>query len=379
MPGPNMLLFYSDQHRRDTVGAYGGWWVHTPSLDALASEGALFERSYTNIPVYIAARYSLLTGMRCKVHGHYGNESTPADAAIPTIPLLLSNAGYVTQAIGKMHFQPPRRHHGFDRMLLMEETPDTRQEDDYLLYRKSVGFGHIRHAHGVRHLLYHQPQRSLLPEEQHGTRWVADRVIDFLRAHRKRRWFLWAGWIAPHPPFNAPARWAEYYLDRDVPEPARSPDEALVERLRELCHLADIDPQDLPLIRRCRQLYYAQVSFVDEQVGRILDELDRLGLRKDTLVVYTSDHGELLGDHFGWQKCVHYEPVVGVPLIAHFPEGGGIRSRQFVDGLDLFPTFMAAAGVPLPTGWQYPGGSLRALLAGDDRRSGIIGSSRSGR
>ena len=369
MPGSNILLLFADQHRRDTLGAYGAGWVRSPSLDGLASEGVLFSRSYTHVPVCVAARYSLLTGRRCKETGFFSNWGPGLDPSIPTIPNVLREAGYVTQAIGKMHWKPPRNHHGFDRMLLMEETPSTREEDDFLLYLKSVGLGHVRHAHGVRHLLYHQPQQSILPEEHHGTRWVADRVIEFLRAHRNRRWFLWAGWIAPHPPLNAAPRWAEFYRDRDVPDPIRSPDETLSERLQELRYLGDIDPDNLPLIRRCRQLYAAQVSFVDEQIGRILEELDRLGLRDDTLVVYTSDHGELLGDHYGWQKQVAYEGSLAVPMIARFPAGPrGVRCDEFVDPLDLFPTFLEAAEVSLPEGAEYPGGSLRSLLQGDGER-----------
>lgn len=369
MAGPNILLLFADQHRRDTLGAYGADWIHSPCLDGLTSEGVLYSRSYTHVPVCVAARYSLLTGQRCKSTGFFSNWGPGLDPSMPTLPGILRQAGYVTQAIGKMHWKPPRNHHGFDRMLLMEETPSTREEDDFLLYLKSVGLGHIRHAHGVRHLLYHQPQQSILPEEHHGTRWVADRSIEFLRAHRNRRWFLWAGWIAPHPPFNAAPRWAEFYRDRSVPDPIRSPDETPSERLKELRHLADIDPDNLPLIRRCRQLYAAQVSFVDEQIGRILGELDRLGLRNDTLVVYTSDHGELLGDHFGWQKQVAYDGSVGIPMIARFPDGpSGVRCDEFVDPLDLFPTFLEAAEVPLPEGRAYPGGSLRTILQGGGTR-----------
>ena len=363
MPGPNILLLFSDQHRGDFLGAYGARWVHSPSLDDLAADGVLYTNAYTHVPVCVAARYGILTGRRARETGFFSNWGPGLDPSIPTLPLLLSDAGYVTQAIGKMHWQPPRRHHGFDRMLLMEETPETREEDDYLLYLKSVGYGHIRHAHGVRHLLYHQPQRSLLPEEHQGTRWVAERVIEFLRAHRNRRWFLWAGWIAPHPPFNAADRWAEFYTGREVPDPIRSPQETLPERLVELRFLADIDPDNLPLIRRCRELYCAQISFLDEQIGRILDELDRLGLRNDTLVIYTSDHGELLGDHWGWQKQVAYEGSVRVPLVVRFPGGpAGERLSPFVDLLDIFPTICDLAGIPLPG--EYPGGSLRMVAEG---------------
>ncbi|HHN46251.1 MAG TPA: arylsulfatase [Planctomycetes bacterium] len=370
MSRPNILLLYADQHRRDWLGCYGADWMHSPNIDALASEGVAYDRSYTHVPVCVAARYGLVTGQRCKVTGYYGNEARPMDAAIPVLPQMLSDAGYVAQAVGKMHFQPPRRHHGFDRLLLMEETPETREEDDYLLYLKSVGLGNIRHAHGVRHLLYHQPQRSIVPEEHMGTRWVADRSIEFLRAHRKRPFFLWSSWIMPHPPFNAAPRWAEYYLDKEMPAPVCSPDEALSEHVRELGYIGDVDFDDRERMRRVRQLYAAQISFVDEQAGRVLDELERLGLAENTLVVYSSDHGELLGDHYGWQKGNAYEGAIAVPMVARFPGRlrGGSRRSEFVDALDIFPTFLEAAGLPLPEGREYPGGSLLALDAGRDTR-----------
>jgi len=357
---PNILILFTDQQRYDTLGCMGNPYIVTPNLDRLATEGCLYRFAHTPNPVCVPARYCLLTGQRSVVHRHYQNSKHAIDPAIPTIPALLSNAGYHTQAIGKMHWQPARNHHGFHRMLLMEETPDYRQDDDYLMYLKSVGYGHIRHAHGVRHLLYMQPQQSIIPEEHHGTRWVADRVIEFLRENRNRRWFLWAGWIAPHPPFNAVPRWAEFYRNREVPLPNRREDEVLSPKIVDMNWFADMHNASPQRIRRVWQLYYAQVSFVDEQIGRILDELDALGLAENTLVIFTSDHGELLGDHWGWQKQCPYEPVVRIPLIMRWPGRipAGSRSDQFVDLLDLAPTILDAAGLQWPATWTFPGDSL---------------------
>ena len=186
--GPNVLLLFCDQLRRDALGCYGNEHVHTPNLDRLAAEGRTYERAYTPVPVCIPARHCLLTGHRPKVHGYWENWQRPMDAGIPTLPRILRDGNYVTEAIGKMHFQPPRSHHGFERMQIMEETPDTREEDDYLLYLKSVGLGNVQHQHGVRHLLYMQPQRALIPEEHTGNHWV--RPVDRISEGQRRTQLL---------------------------------------------------------------------------------------------------------------------------------------------------------------------------------------------
>ncbi len=366
---PNILLLFTDQQRYDTLGCMGNPHIVTPNLDRLASQGCLYRFGHTPNPVCIPARHCLLTGQRSVVHRYYQNQGHTLDQGIPTLPRILSHAGYHTEAIGKMHFVPPREHHGFRRMQLMEETPHHRQDDDYLVYLKSVGCGHIRHGHGVRHLLYHQPQQSIVPEEHHGTHWVADRTIEFLRENRNRNWFCWSSWIAPHPPLNATPRWAEFYRDRDVPAPNRIEGEALAQRQRGLDWFADMHTATPQRLRRSTQSYYAQISFVDEQVGRILDELERLGMADNTLVVFTSDHGEMLGDHWSWQKQCSYEAAVRVPFVMRFPGcvPAGSVSDDFVDLIDLMPTFADAAEVSLPGTWSFPGDSLLSPRGHRDR------------
>lgn len=366
---PNILLLFTDQQRYDALGCMGNPYIVTPNLDRLAGQGCLYRFAHTPNPVCIPARYCLLTGQRSVVHRYYQNQGHHMDPAIPTLPRILSDAGYHTQAIGKMHFQPSREHHGFRRMQLMEETPHYRQDDDYLMYLKSAGFGHIRHGHGVRHLLYHQPQQSIVPEEHHGSHWVADRTIEFLRENRNRPWFCWSSWIAPHPPLNAPPRWAEFYRNRQVPPPNRCKGESLAQFHRGMDWFADMDKASPQRLARSTQAYYAQISFVDEQIGRILSELDELGLADNTLVLFASDHGEMLGDHWAWQKQCSYEPAIRVPMILRFPgrAPAGATNDDFVDLLDLLPTIAGAAGAPLPGNWRFPGDNLLAPQGHRDR------------
>ena len=362
---PNILLLFSDQLRRDALGIYGNPIVQTPNIDALARQGMVFNRAYTPSPVCMSARHCLVTGHRPKVHGYWSNNEIAMDCRIPTLPRLLRDNGMIAQAIGKMHFMPPRAHHGFDRMLLMEETPATREEDDYLLYLKTQGLGHICHQHGVRHVLYHQPQRALVPEEHTGNHWVADRSIEFLQANAGRGFFLWSSWIAPHPPFNTVKRWAEFYDAGDMPLPATDPDEVVGSHAKAMHFLADVDggtPQRRERrIRRMKACYYAQVSHVDEQVGRILNSLEELGLAENTLVIFTADHGEMLGDHGSWQKSTHYEGAWGIPMIVRWPKRipAGGRSDAFVSLLDVLPTCLGAAGIAYPSfDVPPPGASL---------------------
>lgn len=365
---PNILLLTTDQQRHDTLGAAGFSYMRTPNLDRLAGEGSLYTHACTPVPICLAARHNLLTGLSPRFHGFPDNMHRAVTRAdLPTLPRILADAGYETRAIGKMHFIPPRRHNGFDRMELMEELPWYREQDDYALYLKSVGLGHVQHIHGVRHLLYMLPQRSLIPEEHHGTKWVADRGIDFLQTNRGRQpFFLWLSWIAPHPPFDIPDRWADAYAGASLPDPcvAKSPTSALAEENRML--------GDLPTpeyVRRMREVYCAAISHVDEQIGRVLAALDETGLADNTLVIFTSDHGELLGDYGLYQKWLPYDAAIRVPLIVRFPgrvEPGSL-SDSFVDLNDILPTVLDATAVDYPGDLSLSGESLFASQPVKDR------------
>ncbi|NRA37563.1 MAG: sulfatase-like hydrolase/transferase, partial [Planctomycetes bacterium] len=304
---PNILLLFTDQQRYDTLANTHNDEVRdtlqTPTFDRLCREGTRFDRAYTPNPVCIPARYNMITGLPARYHGHPDNCLTPCPADIPLLPQILSENGYQTHAIGKMHFVPfARQHHGFHRLECMEETPRHRSDDDYLLFLKENGHDTI-HQHGVRQLLYHQPQRSLVPEEFHGSHWVADRSIKFLQeaADDSRPFFLKASWIHPHPPYNVPERLCDLYKDKSLPKRiARTNAEEnrndLVPKARNSFELGDGLLEDDERFRRHQELYHASVAFVDEQMGRVLDELDRLGIADNTLVLTASDHGEMLGD-----------------------------------------------------------------------------------
>lgn len=368
MSQPNILLLFVDQMRYDAMCCAGNPVIKTPGLDRLAREGMHFTHAVTPVPVCVAARQSLITGQRCAVHGRFGNNLPLPEPNLYTLPQLLGIAGYQTRAIGKMHFIPPRRHYGFHRMELMEEIPKCREEDEYLLYLKRVGYGHIRQVHGVRNLLYHHPQVSVIPEEHHGSTWVADRTVDFLHEHRYQPFFCWSSWIAPHLPWNAPEPFASMYpIDTvDPPHNWDQPREALPPSMRHAKQTSDTAFASMDHLRRIKALYYGNISLIDKGVGRILDALDGLGLAENTLVVFASDHGEMMGDHGAFQKSKPYEASARVPFLARLPgriEAGRTPADR-VSLLDLMPTFLSLAGVEYPGSPPLPGASLLGAPGG---------------
>ncbi len=352
---PNVLLLMVDQMRADAMGCAGNSQIQTPGLDRMAAQGLRFARGYSNVPVCIPARHSTMTGQPCSVHLRPTLTVPNPEPMLPTLAHLLGLAGYRTHAIGKMHWRPVRRHHGFHRMELMEEIPDWRDEDEYLMYLQQHGYGHIREVHGIRNILYHLPQVSLIPEEHHGSTWVADRTVDFLEQNARsgnRPFFCFSSWIAPHPPWNPPEPYASMY-DPDalsLPETWERDPQTLPPTVRQLTQYADVQHASPELLQRIKALYYGSVSLIDRGVGRILATLDRLGLSENTLVIFTSDHGEMLGEQHAFQKAIPYEPAARVPFLMRMPSRvrQGAVSDEFVSLLDILPTALDLAEVEYP-------------------------------
>jgi arylsulfatase A-like enzyme len=358
---PNILLLFTDQQRFDTINACGYPHMITPNLDRLVNEGCSFENAYTPNPVCVPARHNIMTGLPAKYHGYYANSAHPLNHLFPTLPRILADNKYDTRAIGKMHFQPVRRHSGFNKMELMEEIPEFREDDEYAMYLKEVGLGNIQNIHGVRNLLYMTPQRSLIPEEHHGSTWVADRSVEYIKENAGRRpFFLWSSWIAPHPPFDVPDTFADLYNDADIPEALKSETEITPNAAQSYIH------GDLPIgkekdyIKRMRQLYYSAISLVDKNIGKILDALEEIGELDNTLIIFSSDHGEMLGDHGCMQKMLPYDSCAKIPFLVRYPEKieKGSKRSDFADLNDILPTILDVAGIDYPGPEKLPGGSI---------------------
>lgn len=369
---PNILLITADQLRWDYVHAYGvNDFIQTPALDSLAEEGCICERAYSPNPVCIPARYNMITGLPARFHGfddnYFGEEAKPCPWELPTFAQILSDSGYATAAIGKMHFQPARRATGFDLFENCDEVVADIAEDEYAQFLQEKGYGHVGSIHGVRNVLYMQPQQSLLPEELHSSAWVADRSIRYIksRATRRRPFLLWAGFIQPHPPFDVPGSWAHNY-DKKVPAHTSTitPLSRLAVENQCIAKLSDEES-----INRMRELYSCSVSFMDYHVGRIMKALDEEGLKENTLVIFVSDHGEMLGDLDTYQKFLPYEASCRIPLLLRWPQkiAPGSRRTDFADLNDILPTLLDAAGVSYPGREELPGESLLAVNGKKDR------------
>lgn len=362
MSKPNILLIMADQLRWDWVGCYGrNNWIKTPNLDKLAEDGSLYTNCYSPNPVCIPARHNLITGLTAKDHGfddnYFGPNAKSVPSSLPTFAEIVSDAGYNTAAIGKMHFQPERRSTGFDIFLNQDEVIKDIRDDDYAMDLIDKGFGDIGSIHGVRNVLYMQPQESLLPEELHGSAWVADKSIEHIKNQKTRNkpFLLWTGFIHPHPPLDIPFSWAHLY-DGKTPECTHSKTPLSQIAIENQGNSFFSDES----LTRWRELYASAISLVDYNVGRILKALDEEGLRDNTLVIFVSDHGEMLGDNDTYQKFLAYEPSSHVPLIMRWPEKikKGTVKDGFVDLNDLYPTMVDVSGGIYNGNKELPGESL---------------------
>lgn len=375
---PNILILCADQQRFDAVGAYGNEHIQTPVMDRLAAEGVLFERCYVPNPVCAPSRASLMTGRWPGAHGLWAN-----GVALPEHERLftqdLAESGYDCGLVGKFHLAAcyggrtePRRADGF-RVFRWAHDP----------YRGSSENQYHRWLKATRPDLYAaalDPQSPItfdeMPTEHHYSRWIGNETIDFLASGRlKDRPFCFvANFFDPHHGFGAPAEYIDRYDPGAIPPPVARPGEldtkpaVLSEASRESYagHARGFTVYSERELREARAAYYAMVTLVDDEMGRILEALEREGLAQNTLVIFTSDHGEMLGDHQLMLKGpMMYEPAVRVPLVLRWPDrlAAGQRRDHLVSWVDLAATILDAAGLPAPLTNQ--GESLLGLASGD--------------
>ncbi len=373
MPRPNVLLFFTDQQRADTVGASGNSVIRTPNLDRIAREGMLFQSAYTADPVCVPARCSLITGQYPHNTGCFENrDPMPEDRA--SFMWLLTEAGYRTHAVGKMHFTPDSQAlRGLQSRDHQEEIRGKVEGDDYLEFLHTKGFGHVHDPMGQRGEMYYIPQPAQMPAELHATQWVGDRAIDFLKeAPAEEPFFLWASFIHPHPPFSPPTPWNKLYRAPNMPLAKRPHQcESLhthINRFQNRYKYRD-NGVDNNLLRCMKAYYYACVSFIDYQVGRVLAALEEQGQLDSTLVLYASDHGEFLGDYNCFGKRSMLDAAANVPLLARLPGrfAAGEVCQTPVSLVDVMPTILAATDIAPPAD-QRDGADLAEIARdGGDR------------
>ena len=347
---PNILLFFTDMQRADTIHALGNPVIRTPNLDRLVREGTAFSSAYSPCPVCIPARWCMHYGQYTGRSGLYVNGRMPDDNG-QSLPALLGRAGYRTQAIGKCHFTPERHAlRGFDGRLVQEEGCSNPDLDDYVRWLRDHGYDYDE-PHGTRGEMYYIPQVSLHGEADHPSQWIGDRSIDFIREQEGagQPWFLFSSFIHPHPPCAPPKPWHKLYRSPLMPLPNVPPDsESLLTWINRHQNRYKYRDQgiDRNLVRGIKAYYYATISFVDYQIGRILAALEAIGQLDNTLILFASDHGEYLGDFNSFGKRSMHDPSSRVPLIARFSErfAAGMRCEMPVSLVDVLPTCIGAAG-----------------------------------
>lgn len=354
----NVLVILTDQQRGDATGATGWDELHTPHLDSLTASGALWTRALCESPECVPARAAILTGLPPMRSGVTDN-STPLQEGSWTLPRALRTAGYATWAVGKQHFRPHRADHGFDRLILGE--PLATGDDEYLTFLDDHGYGWIDEPWGVRRDSYYLPQTSPLPDELHITTWTADATIAQLvrSSGESRPFFGIAGFLKPHPPFDPTVPFAHLYDPEVVRRPV-DPSGLLEPFPVEAAQLHSKwrEETGAMLTQSLRAHYMASISQVDVQVGRILTALNELALVQSTIVVFLSDHGELLGDHGLWGKRSFLAGACNIPLVIRAPGliSPGTRIDALASHVDLAPTLLAATGVEIPH--HLPGRNL---------------------
>lgn len=359
---PNIVLITTNQQRYDTVRPYAPDFLRTPHLDLLRHEGVRFDRAYAQTPICVPSRVCLLTGQGPLRHGMTGNGSTGDVAGrTGTLPALVAEQGYATYAVGKMHFHPPRARHGFDEILL---------PDDY--YRELADSGSplqpMRHGLGQNELY---PGVATVPEAMTLTSWIAEQSVRYIRDRRDPTcpFFLWVSFSKPHPPLDPPEPYASMYRDEEIPPPvygswsgADCP--PAFARYREKQHYDLIPPE---VITAARAAYYGLITHIDYCIGRVLSALQDVDLLADTTIVFTSDHGEFLGDHHAGGKVMLHDASARVPLIVRpAPSLGsalyGTESDALVTHTDVTATIVAAAGGTVPE--TRDGVDLQAVAEG---------------
>lgn len=367
---PNILWICTDQQRADTIHALGNPAIHTPHLDGLCGLGTAFTRAYCQSPICTPSRASFLTGRYpSNVHvARNGAATFPSEPRL--IPSLFAKAGYRTGLVGKLH------------LASAYGGPEARADDGY----QTLQYSHDPRepeAHGNAYArwarergwsfddLFFRPApnaplqyRPTVDPSVHHTTWCADQAIAFLEAAPPEPWFLSVNTFDPHPPFDAPETWAARAREAGVPPPAF--EETDLKRQARLAEVAFQTRAQRPTAETLERIasYYGMIELIDDHVGRILSALDRTHQRANTLVIFMSDHGEMLGDHgLTLKGCRFYEGLVRVPLIVSWP--GQFREGSICDELveltDVAPTLAEVLGTQLaPTN----GRSLVRILRG---------------
>ncbi len=343
-PPLNIMLLVADQLTAFALPFYGNKVCRTPNLSALVDQGVLFDNAYCNFPLCAPARYALQTGQLASRVGGYDNASE-LPAATPTLPYYLASLGYQTSLVGKMHYVGPDQLHGYHERLTTDIYPsDFGWTPDW---RNNVPFGPagmsmrsvVESGLCVRSLQFDYDDEVANKAVQ--------KVYDLARRRDNKPFFLTVSLTHPHNPYVTTQEWWDKVAGDAIDVP-RVPPIPYAQRDPHSQRLHWLFRQDEHTItaadtQRARHAYYANISYVDAQMGRVLNSLAQTGLDQNTVIIFTADHGEMLGERGLWYKYTLLEPSLRVPLVFRIPGVAPSRSGQAVSHVDLLPTLLDLA------------------------------------
>ncbi|MFT5640862.1 MAG: iduronate 2-sulfatase [Cyclobacteriaceae bacterium] len=364
---PNILFLAVDDLRPE-LNTYGASHIKSPAIDKLASQSLVFDRAYCNVPVCGASRASLLSGVRPGRHRFLGY-STKLDEDYPgltSLPKYFKNNGYTTVSNGKIY-----HHKGDDAAAWSEiwKAGNKLSPRDYLLPENVA----LDNGTGTRGAPF---EKADVADSAYFDGKIAERTISDLKKLKVdgKPFFLAAGFLKPHLPFNAPSKYWDLYdsikisLPQNYTQPESTPDLAFHNfgELRNYSGVPNNGPVSDELAKKLMHGYYASVSYTDAQIGKVLEALEELGLAKNTIVILWGDHGWNLGDHQMWCKHCNFESSLHVPMMIKVPgETTGLHSQAITEYIDVYPSLCELAGLPIPS--HTDGDSFVPLIEGKTR------------
>uniref|UniRef100_UPI003217F3D3 sulfatase n=1 Tax=uncultured Draconibacterium sp. TaxID=1573823 RepID=UPI003217F3D3 len=366
---PNILFIAVDDLRPE-LGCYGAKQIKSPNIDKLAEGGFVFNRSYCNIPVCGASRASLLSGIRPD-RQRFLNFSCWQDKDVPgvvSLPMFFKNNGYHTLSLGKIY------HHIEDGKGSWSETPwypkgDWEGWQAYITEEAQAQIEPRKSGVGINGVSFESPEG---PDHIYPDGMIAQQTINKLNELKagNQPFFLAVGFLKPHLPFSAPKKYWDMYdykniqLPDNMHKPKDAPDECMhpFGELRNYTDVPDKGPMEKEFMRKLIHGYYACVSYTDAQIGKVLDELERLDLAENTIVILWGDHGWHLGEHNLWCKHCNFEKVLHTPLILRAPgKGVAKQTDALVEYVDIYPTLCELSGLEKP--FHLQGQSMVPLLS----------------
>ena len=352
MPQPNVILIIADQWRGDCLSVTGHTGVDTPNLDALARQGTVFNHAYSSCPSCIAARASLFTGLAPNSHGRIGYRDQIEWNYANMLPQLFSDAGYQTHCSGKTHFYPQRKHCGFHSHDSYEASQnfDGTYVNDYREWLRDQTGGQFNEwDHGMNDNSW-MARPSQLPEHLHNNWWTMNTALDFIkRRDWTRPYFLNISFHRPHPPIDPPQAFYDIYKDREIPDiPVGDWAAKYAVPVTGQATPYGLLPENVLL--HSRRAYYAQIAHIDNQIGRLLTSFRNLN-EPMPHIIFTSDHGEMMGDHNMFCKSLPYEGSARIPLVvfnAQAEKSDNPINEQSTAIEDIYPLILEMGGIAVP-------------------------------